>query len=129
LAEFWRALDWKMFLFFLILGPFGIFYVDLGCHDHLVHFLFCKFFTALVSCPKKNLATLVLCTCEDKIVFVCCFLPTEMFRFLCNCQKTKPRRCMYVTLEFLDRLSSLISMPISKHDPANMKNYILRPVM
>jgi hypothetical protein len=36
LGKFWRALDWKMFIYFMaiwdILWPFGIFY------GHLVHF-------------------------------------------------------------------------------------------
>jgi hypothetical protein len=38
LGKFWRALDWKMLIYFLaiwnILQTFGI------CYDHLVHFVF-----------------------------------------------------------------------------------------
>jgi hypothetical protein len=55
LGKFWRVLYWKMLLYFMaiwniwdILCPFGTFCV------HLV----CTFFLALVSCTKKNLATL-----------------------------------------------------------------------
>jgi hypothetical protein len=37
LGKFWRALDWKMLIYFMaivnILGTFGIFY------DHLAHFV------------------------------------------------------------------------------------------
>jgi hypothetical protein len=51
LGKFWRALGWKIFMYFMaiwnILWRFGIF------NDHLVHF-----FPVLVSCTKKNLATL-----------------------------------------------------------------------
>jgi hypothetical protein len=39
LGKFWRALDWKMLIYFMaifnILRTFGIF-----LHDHLVHFVF-----------------------------------------------------------------------------------------
>jgi hypothetical protein len=52
LGKFWRALDWKRFIYFMpiwiILWRFGIFYA------HLVHF--CRF---LVSCTNKNMATLI----------------------------------------------------------------------
>jgi hypothetical protein len=52
LGKFWRALDWKLLIYFMaiwnILWRFGIFY------DHFVHF-----FPALVSYTKKNLATLM----------------------------------------------------------------------
>jgi hypothetical protein len=52
LGKFLRALDWKMFMYFLaiwnILETYGKFY------DHLVHFLL-----IWVSRTKKNLATLV----------------------------------------------------------------------
>jgi hypothetical protein len=58
LSKFRRALDWKMLIHFTaiwnILRIFGIFY------DHLVHL--CSFgtlFQVLVSCTKKNLATLI----------------------------------------------------------------------
>jgi hypothetical protein len=73
LGKFWRALDWKMLIYFMaiwnILMIFGIFY------DHLEHFVFiwyilCSFGTfcvhlvhfvpVLVSCTKKNMATLVV---------------------------------------------------------------------
>jgi hypothetical protein len=58
LCKFGRALDWKMFIYITaiwnILVTFGIFY------DHLVHFLFIWYiFPVLVSCAKKNLATLM----------------------------------------------------------------------
>jgi hypothetical protein len=58
LGKFLRALDKKMLIYFMaiwnILRTFGKFY------DHLVHFLFIGlFFPLLVSCTKKNLATLV----------------------------------------------------------------------
>jgi hypothetical protein len=54
LGKFWKALDWKMLKYFMaiwnILRTFPIFY------DHLAHFelIFC----GLISCTKKNLATL-----------------------------------------------------------------------
>jgi hypothetical protein len=57
LGKFWRALDWKMMIYYMaiwnILQEFGI------CYNHLVHFVY--FFTVLVSCTNKNLATLQLC--------------------------------------------------------------------
>jgi hypothetical protein len=59
LGRFWRALDWLMSIYFMaiwnILQTFGVFY------DHLVvHFVFIWYiFPVLVSCTKKNLATLV----------------------------------------------------------------------
>jgi hypothetical protein len=57
LGKLWRALDCKMLLYF---WPFGIFY------GHLRYFItiwcilcsFGTFFPVLVSCTKKNLATL-----------------------------------------------------------------------
>jgi hypothetical protein len=57
-GKFWRALDWKMFLYFVaiwnILCRFGIFY------EHLVRFVFIWYlFPILVSCTNKHLATLV----------------------------------------------------------------------
>jgi hypothetical protein len=64
LGKFCRALYWKMLTYFMaiwnILWRFGIFY------DHFVHFLFIWYiFPVLVSCAKKNLATLIpsyMCT-------------------------------------------------------------------
>jgi hypothetical protein len=61
LGKFWRALDGKMLIYFMaiwyILHPFGIFY------DHLVHFVIIWYiFPVLVSCTKKNLATLTTST-------------------------------------------------------------------
>jgi hypothetical protein len=59
LGKFWRALDWKMLMYFMaiwnILQRFGIFY------DHQVHFVFIWYIFPrfLVSCTKKNLATLL----------------------------------------------------------------------
>jgi hypothetical protein len=57
LGKFWSALDWKMRIYFMaicnISPTFGIFY------DHMVHFVFIWYiFPVLVSCTKKNLATL-----------------------------------------------------------------------
>jgi hypothetical protein len=61
LSPFWRALDWKIWIYFMaiwnILRTSWIFY------DHLVHFVFvlCSFgtiFPVLISCTEKNLATL-----------------------------------------------------------------------
>jgi hypothetical protein len=57
LGKFWRALDWKMFIYFMaiwnILWKFEIFY------DPLVHFVLVLYiFPVLVSCTKKSLATL-----------------------------------------------------------------------
>jgi hypothetical protein len=59
LGKFLRALDWKVLIYFKaiwnILWRFGIVY------DHLVHFVFILYsfiFPVLVSCTKKNLATL-----------------------------------------------------------------------
>jgi hypothetical protein len=58
LGKFRRAQDWKMLIYVTaswnILQTFGIFY------DHLVHLCsFGTFFPVLVSCTKKNLATLL----------------------------------------------------------------------
>jgi hypothetical protein len=70
-----RALDWKMFIYFMviwnILWRFGIFYDHLVhfvfiwrfgiFYDHLVHFVFIWYiFPGLVSRTKKNLATLLV---------------------------------------------------------------------
>jgi hypothetical protein len=57
LGKFWRALDWKLLMYFMAIGNilqrFGILY------DHLVHFVFIWYiFPVLVSCTMKNLATL-----------------------------------------------------------------------
>jgi hypothetical protein len=57
LGKFWRALEWKMLVFFIviwiILRSFGKFY------GHLVMLWKCgTFFFVLVYCAKKNLATL-----------------------------------------------------------------------
>jgi hypothetical protein len=59
LGKFLRALDWKVLIYFKaiwnILWRLGIVY------DHLVHFVFILYsfiFPVLVSCTKKNLATL-----------------------------------------------------------------------
>jgi hypothetical protein len=57
LGKFWWTLEWKMLKCFMaiwnILRTLGIFY------DHLVHFMLIWYiFTVLVSCTKKNLATL-----------------------------------------------------------------------
>jgi hypothetical protein len=57
MGKFWRTLEWKMLKCFMaiwnILRTLGIFY------DHLVHFMLIWYiFTVLVSCTKKNLATL-----------------------------------------------------------------------
>jgi hypothetical protein len=59
LGKFWRALAWKMLIYFMaiwnMLQKFGSFY------DHFVHFVFIWYiFPVLISCTKKNLATLVL---------------------------------------------------------------------
>jgi hypothetical protein len=58
LGKFWRALEWKMLISFMaflnILQTFRKFY------DHLVHFVFIWYiFSVLVTCTKKNLATLL----------------------------------------------------------------------
>jgi hypothetical protein len=54
LCKFWWALDWKMFIYCLaIWNILRIFY------EYLVHLCsFGTFFPVLVSCTKKNLATL-----------------------------------------------------------------------
>jgi hypothetical protein len=59
LGKFWRALDWKMLIYFMaiwnILHTIGIFY------DHWVHYvLIGHIFPVLVSCTEKNLATLAI---------------------------------------------------------------------
>jgi hypothetical protein len=55
LGKFWRALDWKMLIYFMAiwksLWRFGIFY------DHLVHFGFVWYIFSGFG-TKKNLATL-----------------------------------------------------------------------
>jgi hypothetical protein len=54
LGKFWRALDWKMLIYFMaiwnILQTFGIFY------DHLVHFVFilCSFGTFGIIHQEKS---------------------------------------------------------------------------
>jgi hypothetical protein len=58
LGKFWRALDWKMLIYFIaicnILWTFGKF------NGHLVHFVMLWYiFPVLVSHTKKNLATLI----------------------------------------------------------------------
>jgi hypothetical protein len=58
LGKFWRAIDWKMLIYFMdiwnILHTFGIFY------NHLVHFVFIWYiFPVSVSFTKINLATLL----------------------------------------------------------------------
>jgi hypothetical protein len=62
LGKFWRGSDWKMLINFRAiwntLRAFGIFY------DHWVHFVFVWYI--LVSCTKKNLATLGLYTFGNK---------------------------------------------------------------
>jgi hypothetical protein len=65
LGKFWRPLDWKMLIYFMviwnILQTFGIFYRHLG-YFMTIKYILCSFGTfllVLVSCTKKNLATLV----------------------------------------------------------------------
>jgi hypothetical protein len=59
LGQFWRALDGEMLIYFMaiwnILRTFGISY------DDLVYIFISvgTFFSVLISCSKKNLATLV----------------------------------------------------------------------
>jgi hypothetical protein len=58
LGKFWKAPDWKMLIYFMaiwnILPTFGIFY------NYLAYFVFIWHISpVLVSCTKKNLATLV----------------------------------------------------------------------
>jgi hypothetical protein len=64
LGKFWRALNWTMVIYFMAIWN-GIFFY------HLVHFVFIWYilgsfvfiwyhFPVLVSCTKKNLATLLL---------------------------------------------------------------------
>jgi hypothetical protein len=57
LGKFWNAFYWKMLIYFManwnILLRFG------ECYGHLVHFVSIWYiFTFLVSCTRKNLATL-----------------------------------------------------------------------
>jgi hypothetical protein len=64
LGKFWMALEWKMFVYFMviwnILRPFGIPY-----GQEVMLWSFDKIFPILVYCVKKNLATLlVLSTCS-----------------------------------------------------------------
>jgi hypothetical protein len=59
LGKFWNALGWKMLIYFMaicnISWIFGTFY------GHLVHFVFTWYiFPVLLSCTKKNLATLLI---------------------------------------------------------------------
>jgi hypothetical protein len=58
LGKFWRALDWKVLIYFMVMWniswTFGIFY------DNQVHLVFIWYiFPVLVLCTKKNLATLI----------------------------------------------------------------------
>jgi hypothetical protein len=55
LGLFWRALDWKMFVYILL--PFGIFCGDVGYFVTILY-SFGTFFPVWVSCTNKNLATL-----------------------------------------------------------------------
>jgi hypothetical protein len=66
LGKFWRLLDWKILMYFMaiwnILQTFWIFYRHFG-YFITIWYILCSsgtFFTALVSCTKKNLATLIL---------------------------------------------------------------------
>jgi hypothetical protein len=56
-VNFWRAVDWKMLIYFM-----AICYISRTLRissDHMVHFVFIWYiFPVLVSCTKKNLATL-----------------------------------------------------------------------
>jgi hypothetical protein len=60
LGKFWRALHTLKIGYIGILCPFGQFYADLGYFMTIWYILysFCTFFPVLVSCTKKNLATL-----------------------------------------------------------------------
>jgi hypothetical protein len=54
LGKFWRVLDWKMFICIIFYGDLGDF---MTISYHL--YSFGPFFQVLVSCIKRNLATLV----------------------------------------------------------------------
>jgi hypothetical protein len=54
LGKFWRALDCKMLIYFMAIR--NIFKTSVIFYDHLCKFV--TFFPVLVSCTKKNLATL-----------------------------------------------------------------------
>jgi hypothetical protein len=66
LGKFWRVLDWKKFISFL--WPFGTFYGYLGYFTTIWYILysFVTFGPVLVSCTKKNLATLLVNTSGSK---------------------------------------------------------------
>jgi hypothetical protein len=61
LGKFWRALDWKLLIYFMaiwnILQTFGIFYNHLA-HFVLIWYIFFRF--GYHEGTKKNLATLIL---------------------------------------------------------------------
>jgi hypothetical protein len=69
LGKFLRALEWKgwyiLWLFVMLLRPFGIFY------GHLVHFP-----TFLVCCVKKNLATLYQMATKKEKTYLNCLIIT-----------------------------------------------------
>jgi hypothetical protein len=59
LGQFCRALHWKMLTYFMAIGNILPTFVIL--YDHLVQFMFIWYiFPILISCSKKNLATLLL---------------------------------------------------------------------
>jgi hypothetical protein len=77
LGKFWRALDWKMYIYCMAIGNFlwriGIFY------DNLLYFVFIWYIFpclySLVSCTKKNLATLVHCVMINRVTRLVEFSP------------------------------------------------------
>jgi hypothetical protein len=66
LGKFWRALEWKLWIYFMavwnILRTFGIFFEHL-VHLHTAHLV--HFIPVLVSCTKKDLATLLRGSCSS----------------------------------------------------------------
>jgi hypothetical protein len=58
LGKYFRALDWKMLMYFMAIG--NILRAFVNFHDHLEHFVLIWYiFPVLVSRTKKNLATLI----------------------------------------------------------------------
>jgi predicted membrane channel-forming protein YqfA (hemolysin III family) len=57
LGKFWRALDWKMSIYFMAIR--NVLRTIVKFYDHFVHFvlIFGTFFPVLVSRSNKNLAT------------------------------------------------------------------------
>jgi hypothetical protein len=78
LGKFWRALDWKMLIYYMamwnILQTFEI------CYDHFV--FICYIFLVLMPCTNKNLATLDIFVLGGTVPTVVMATATKSLDFL-----------------------------------------------